>query len=513
MSNLLAKAVSNSAWTAIGSVMTGVLGFLFAGLTIRWLGEAEAGFAIAIATILGVNNTFSGLGLGTAATRLISQAYHENDRQRMQEVAGVFLTTSLTFGLLGLAVLSFGSSWIIHWSRYSGDADIAHWYCVLSGMTFLFQQITGYFGVFLTSLQRFDWQTKLNSVYLLMNGIFGITLLKFFPNILTLGLIGLSLSFLNGVCTGLIVTRLLRFLAIPTWSQSMFKEMWTFGKWVYLTELKVSFIDGIDKLFLTSMFGSSSLAYYAFSQRIYLTIHGMLVGQSAYLLPMLSAQGKDLNSVAKQIEDRLRWLISIFSALIYSGLIILGPGLLSIMINPGFSKAASFQLLIFSLVGYIHAQAIVTYFVNFSKGLARDNWMYVMIAGFGYFPLFVFLALKFGYQYAVIGHLMMFVAVLYLLRNANRSMGWRPFVRWTFSPLSSSLILITTSILIDLVLYACRATFWERLAGAIIFFLIGTPLVFFLENHFFSAQRRIETFVRAMFVFRDKISGAKRLSS
>ena len=55
--------------------MTAILGFLFAGLTIRWLGEAEAGFAIAIAAIVGINNTFSGLGLGTAATRLISRAY------------------------------------------------------------------------------------------------------------------------------------------------------------------------------------------------------------------------------------------------------------------------------------------------------------------------------------------------------------------------------------------------------------------------------------------------------
>jgi len=48
LSDLLAKAVNNSKWTAIGSLITAILGFLFAGLTIRWLGEAEAGFAIAI---------------------------------------------------------------------------------------------------------------------------------------------------------------------------------------------------------------------------------------------------------------------------------------------------------------------------------------------------------------------------------------------------------------------------------------------------------------------------------
>jgi hypothetical protein len=45
--------------------MTAILGFLFAGLTIRWLGEAEAGFAIAIAAIVGINNTSISHALGS----------------------------------------------------------------------------------------------------------------------------------------------------------------------------------------------------------------------------------------------------------------------------------------------------------------------------------------------------------------------------------------------------------------------------------------------------------------
>ncbi|MFO0291311.1 MAG: oligosaccharide flippase family protein, partial [bacterium] len=111
MSNLLAKAINNSTWTAIGSVMTAILGFLFAGLTIRWLGEAEAGFAIAIATIVGINNTFSGLGLGAAATRLISRAHEEKNYQEIQKIAGVCFTTSLAFGLFGFGIFAFGSAW------------------------------------------------------------------------------------------------------------------------------------------------------------------------------------------------------------------------------------------------------------------------------------------------------------------------------------------------------------------------------------------------------------------
>lgn len=493
--------------------MTAILGFLFAGLTIRWLGEGEAGFAIAIATILGMNNTFSGLGLGTAATRLISQAHQDKDWSRIQDVAGVYFTTSLAFGVAGLALLTFGSSWIVQWSRYQGDADTGRLFCILSGLTFFLQQVTGYFSMFFISLQRFDWQTKLNTVFLLANGIFGITLLRVFPNILTLGITSLTLTFFNCLCTGLIVTRLLRFATRPTWSRSIFNELWSFGKWVYLTEIKVSFIDGLDKLFLTSAFGSGSLAFYSFSQRVYLTIHGMLVGQSSYLLPMLSAQGKNLAVVADQIEDRLRWLIGILSALIYSGLIIVGPGLLGIMINARFSVNASFQLFIFSWVGYIHAQAIVTYFFNFSKGLARDNWSYVMVAGLGYFPIFVLFALKIGPEYAVLGQLMMLFGVIYLLRNAHLKMPWGTFLRWTIKPLASSLVLMISATFIHSLLFAIRANFLTQLATLLVFYLVGSTLVIHLENHYFAGRLRIETLRRALSLASSKITGTKNLSS
>ncbi|MFM7906311.1 MAG: oligosaccharide flippase family protein, partial [Microcystis sp.] len=313
MSNLLAKAINNSTWTAIGSVMTAILGFLFAGLTIRWLGEAEAGFAIAIATIVGINNTFSGLGLGAAATRLISRAHEEKNYQEIQKIAGVCFTTSLAFGLFGFCIFAFGSAWIVQWSKYEGNADIARWYCILLGLAFLLQQITGYFNIFLTSLQRFDWQTKLNTTFMLANGILGITFLKAFPNILTLGIISLTLSLLNCLCTGFIVTKILGFLTTPSWHQAMFIELWSFGKWVYMTQIKAIFFDGVDKIFLTSVFGSYSLPFYTFAQRIYLTVHQMLVGQSSYLFPMLSAQGDKLEVVAEQIEDRLRWFIGLIA--------------------------------------------------------------------------------------------------------------------------------------------------------------------------------------------------------
>lgn len=509
MSNLLAKAVNNSKWTAIGSLMTAILGFLFAGLTIRWLGEAEAGFAIAIATIVGINNTFSGLGLGAAATRLISRAYEENNLGEIQKIAGVCLTTSLAFGLFGFGIFAFGSAWIVQWSKYEGNADIGRWYCILLGLAFLLQQITGYFNIFLTALQRFDWQTKLNTTFMLANGILGITFLKAFPSILTLGIISLTLSLLNCLCTGFIVTKILGFLTLPSWDQAMFIELWSFGKWVYMTQIKVIFFDGVDKIFLTSVFGSSSLPFYTFAQRIYITVHQMLVGQSSYLFPMLSAQGDKLEVVAEQIEDRLRWFIGLIAGFVYSGLIIAGPALLTIMVNAGFSSKASFQLFIFCWVGYIHAQAIVTFFFNLSKGNAKQNWVYVMITGIGYFPFFVFFSLNFGFKYAVIGQLMMILGVIYLLRHAHSNMNWLTFSKWTIKPLISSIILMIVATFIHLATNSIKATLIAQFTSLMIFYFSGILFVYYLENKCFGSTGRTKTLNRAMLLFCGKLNLSK----
>jgi len=511
LSDLLAKAVNNSKWTAIGSLMTAILGFLFAGLTIRWLGEAEAGFAIAIATIVGINNTFSGLGLGAAATRLISRAYEENNLGEIQKIAGVCFTTSLAFGLFGFCIFAFGSAWIVQWSKYEGNASIGRWYCILLGLAFLLQQITGYFKIFLASLQRFDWQTKINTTFMLANGILGITFLKAFPNILTLGIISLALSILSCLCTGFIVTKILGFLTRPSWDQVMFIELWSFGKWVYLTQIKVIFFTGVDKIFLTSVFGSSSLPFYTFAQRIYITVHQMLVGQSSYLFPMLSAQGDKLEVVAEQIEDRLRWFIGLIAGFVYSGLIIAGPALLTIMVSAEFSSKASFQLFIFCWVGYIHGNAIVPFFFGLSKGDARGNWIFHMIIGLGYLPFFVTFALMFGFQYAVLGQLMTFVGTIYLSRRLQPKMDWMTFYRWLIKPLYSSLLLMVVACCFHAILIYIKANTGIQIATMIIFYIVAIFSIPRIEASYFGGIYRLKTLVKAVSLVFAKLSIPEKL--
>lgn len=512
MSNLLTNAVKNSSWTALSSLMTALIGFLFSGLTIRWLGQSEAGFAIALSTIIGINNTFSGLGLGSAATRLISRSYEENNSQVIQKIAGVCFSTSLAFGMLGLSVFSFGSTWIVDWAKYEGDACTGQLYCILLGLIFFIQQIIVYFNIFLTSLQKYEWLTKLTTIFLLSNGILGIIFLRAFPSILTLGTIQLGLACLNCLCTAFVVYKILGFLVLPSWNQSIFIDLWSFGKWVYLTQINGLLIDGADKIFLVTVFGSASLPSYTFAQRIFKTVHGTLTGQSSYLFPMLSAQGDKLELVAEQIEDRLRWFISLFSAFIYSGIIISGPAILTIMVNADFSNNTSFQLFIFCWVGYIHSTAIVPFFLGLSQGDSKGNWLFQMIIGFIYLPFFAFFAISIGFEYAVLGQLSTVVGIFFLSHRLKPKINFKALTIWIIRPLYSSLWLMFVASCLHLSLMSIKANSLLQISAMIIFYINVILLTPRIETYYFDGESRLRTLNRAILLILAKLGISENLS-
>ena len=510
MSNFLSKAVNNSVWTSIGSVGTAILSFLFAGITIKWLGEKEAGFAIAVSTIAGINSTFGGLGLSSAAVRLISKANNERDYKTIKNAAGVCFSTSLLFGLLGLIIFSLNAHYIVYWAKYEGNISTGEIYCILAGLFFLFEQISSYLNSLFIALQRFDLETKILLFFNLANGICGIALLSIFPNILTVGIITCLISFFKLLCMSWNIKKLLGFFPIPIWNKIMFSELWDFGRWMYLTQIMGTLANGLDKIFLISFFGSASLPFYTFSQRIYQTVHSTLVNQASYLFPMLSSQGKEINLVADRTEERLRWFIGLLAGFIFSGLIISGPAILAVIISSEFSQKSYFQLFIFSWIGYFHAQSIVPFFFGLSKGDAKGNAIYHMIIGIGLVPLMALFSLFFGFQYASLGNIMILVGVIYLARRDKEKMTWMNFIYWFIQPLYSSLIIMIISCGVRFALDRLNTTLVVQLITTLLFYMISIALVLRIETDIFDGKHRIETLRKAISILLSRFNFIKK---
>ncbi len=465
---------------------------------------------IAVTTIAGINAGLSELGLGTAATRLIARAHGEHDTPTILRVGGVCCLVSLIFGILGFAIFAFGAPFIVHWAKYSGDSRAAVIYCALAGFVFLLSQLSALFTALLSSAQRFDWTTKLNLGLNFAQGLCGITLLKFFPSVLTVGITYFSLAVIGAILRALAVHKVFKVFPWPRWHRSTFSELWEFGRWIYLAQITGKMGDGLDKVVLVSLFGSAALPFYSFAQRIYLMVHMTLVNQATYLFPMLSAQGHNLEEVAERTEERVRWFIALVSGLIFSGLIIAGPALLTAVVNAAFATQASFQLLVFSFVGYIHAQSIVPYFYNLSKGDAKGNSIYQIITGFGILPTLYACAFFFGRQYAALGQLMILAGVLYLGHRTRPEKAGFDLVRWFFKPLYSSIALMSVATAIHFVMFWMSAPMAAQ-AGVVILFYVAVALsIARIEQHLLDGHRRVETLGRGLSIVLKKVGLSSR---
>jgi O-antigen/teichoic acid export membrane protein len=505
VSQLLSNAVRNSTWTGLGSLGSAVLGFVFAGMTIRWLGAAEAGFVIAVATIAGINAGLSELGMGTAATRIIARAYAEQDSETVRKVGGVCCMVSGAFGVLGFALFAGGAPVIIRWAKYDGSHTVAMIYCVLAGIVFFLTQLSSLYTALLTSAQRFDWTTKFTLGLNLAQGLCGITFLKFFPSVLTVGITYAVLAVIGTVLRGLAVRKVFAIFPWPRWDRAIFRELWEFGRWIYLAQITTRMSDGLDKVILVSLFGSATLPFYSFAQRIYMMVHVTLVGQATYLFPMLSAQGANLAAVAERTEERVRWFIAVIAGMVFSGLIIAGPALLTLVVSPAFSAQASFQLLVFSFVGYIHAQSIVPYFYNLSKGDAKGNSIYQTITGFGILPALWACAYFLGQKHAVFGQLMVFGGVFYLARRGYSGNSASGVIGWFFKPLYSSIAMMLAATAIHVALAAASAHLLMNIAVTVLFFLFVALTLARIERSLLDGESRVETLGRGLSILFRKL--------
>ncbi|MBV5262353.1 oligosaccharide flippase family protein, partial [Synechococcus moorigangaii CMS01] len=505
MTNLLSKSVNNSLWTGVASFGSAILGFIFAGLTIRLLGASEAGFSIAVASIVGINNLVTGFGLGSAAIRVISRAYEEGKIKEIKKTGGVCLTFSIVFGGANCLIIGFIAPWIIQWSQYQGESKIAIFYCWMMGILVLLQQLASYYDLFLVSLQRYDWRTKIDTFYFFMNCIMGIIFLSLFPTIWMLALIQVISLFIKLLLKAFIVFKLLNVVTYPLWDKVVFVELWSFGKWIYLTQLTSSLMNGLDKIFLTSMFGSSLLPLYAFPQRIYQLVHSILLGQSSYLFPLLSSQGERMDIISLQIEDRVRWFLGLLAALIYSGLIIIGPSMLSIIVDSQFSERASFTLITYCWVGFIQANYIASYQISLSQGESKKNWITALFNNLIPLVSLVVLANLYGFKYANLGNLMVICACLYNNRFYKQDLQTKDFFLWFFSPIYSSCLIMAIANLLSIIKYVQPGN--SHITSLMILLLFYTsiiPLISRLELRSDCGAYRVKTLKKAILMILQK---------
>jgi O-antigen/teichoic acid export membrane protein len=498
-SPLLHRAVYNSIFNGLGTISTFALGFVFAGLTIRYLGVSRAGYLLTLQAVIGLNALLGGFGLRTPSVRRLAVLHAQGDLVSACAVVGSVSTVNVATGLLFSFLIVIFFPTVFAWSRLDSiyQAD-AFWATLFVAGSFLLGQVASPWQAVYEATQRYDLMTALTTVFGLLSGTSGIVVLSVAPSMGAIAATGFAISIIRVICDAFFMQRFLERVPLPTWMWSEVRPMLGFGGWTYLSSLGGFLFTNMDRLILTTFLGSAAMPYYAVPQRLYSQIHTALSSQSAFLFPMLSAFGDRATAQIERLEDRLRWFVALVSGAAYTGLALVGPLILNRLVSPDFGKQATVPLVLACAQGFLHAQMIVPYFSSWAAGFGAPNAVAQLLNGTLVGVTAIWLIPHFGFVGASVAQLWIgVIAVMHTLWVRHMTSSQDHLWRWLRAYVSPCLMIV-----VWLWIWKMATQFVP--SGSIMFYtlvllggVVGLSVVWLVERVVFPTEDRWTTLMRA----------------
>jgi O-antigen/teichoic acid export membrane protein len=440
--SLLKKVVRNSAYSSSGTMVAFLLAIIFAGYRIRILGVDRAGFLMLLETLVASTATMGCLGISEAGMRRMAIHFGRNEMSSVRRTLSTMLAVNFIIGLIVLVTIPMFFKPIFRWSRldpiYYHDA---FWAAILSALAFALRQAHDTYRQLFPALQRFDITAYQRSVFGLLSGGLGLLVLKLFPTMTAASLLLAGLALLN-LGVNMHLTRSLLGVHVGLgWSRFEMREMLRFSIWTYWGNLSKLLKNGLDRIILTSLMGSAVLPFYVIGQRIVMQVHTLLAGQSEFIFPMFSVQQERQSDVILRIEDRLRWVMALVSAILYGGMLVYAKPLLSHLISADFAEQSIIPFLLACVQGYFLAQSITVYRLSWAEGRALPNAVYEFANGILVFGTALMLAPSMGILGVSVAQLWLGLTTLGLIYWVLRA-GRRYSLSALFRPFASPILLM-----------------------------------------------------------------------
>lgn len=505
--SILERSVYNFFFTGLGSLSLFVIGFLFAGLLIRFLGIQRAGYFLVIQSLIGLNALMGNFGLNIPLVQKVASLHSEGDIKRSYNIIGSVNTIiSITALVISTLILLFFPV-IFKWTKiddiYRSDAFGATFFLLGS---FLFTQVSNSWQATYEALQRYDLVTLLSTSFELFSGILRLILLYFFPSMTAVAIAIFVVTLIRFLSDIFFIRRFFGDLPFFAWSWKEFRPLLGFSSWSYLERAGSTLFNCIDRLVFTTLLGSTALVYYAVPQRFYLQIHGALAEQYRFLFPLFSSCGDKATDKIQETEDRFRWFVLLVSGLVYTGLALIGPVILSKIVDPEFATKVKLPLRIACIQGFFHAHIIVPYYCSLAVGHAQPNAVLYLVNGLVVLFTMILLIPKFGFLGASIAQLWIIpIAIIHILWVRHivlprvRVWGWLPAL---FSPFIMIVVWLSVSGIFRYFIPDNPIIF---LGTVLLGGIIGVAVVWLIEEKVFQKYRRWSTLAQTLKIITSRI--------
>jgi O-antigen/teichoic acid export membrane protein len=366
---LLQQAIKNGVFSVATQIVSLVLGLLFAGMTIRYLGNARAGFFVVASMILGWVGVAGMGGFRAAAVQRLAALSAVRDWTTSRALLGTVLTAnllvSLPFALASVAMFPYLFSWSRLGASYRYDA-----WCVvaLGALSFMIDQWSATLRGLYSAHQRFDVVTYTSFAFGLFGNLTRLFVLIQFQNMSSIAVVNVAVSCVWLAVDVIVTRRLLSGWILPVWRRTEIRPLMRFGLWAWSGDTVGAIANNLGSMVTTYYLGSAPLPYIMLPQRIVTQILLFFNSCFYFLFPTLAAKGEAAGNTVLALEDRLRWFVAAASWPAYVAVVLVGPELLTMLAGKEFAEHAYLPLLMFCVFNAINAQNLVYTFCCMAVG-------------------------------------------------------------------------------------------------------------------------------------------------
>ncbi len=499
--SFLRRAIRNFLFSGIGTVASFVISFIFAGLTIRYLGVARAGYFIALEALTGFNTLIGDLGLGAPTVRRIAVLNSQKNFAVARSVAGSLTTINLISGVIIAVPIVIFFPHVLKWSKLDNIYQFdALWTTIFTMTSYILSQITSTCRGVYSGLERYDLMSTFDTGFGILSGLCGMVVLIIYPMMSSLAAVRLTIVLIRSFVDIIIVRRLLYGTLWPTWAWKEIRPMMHFGGWMYLDNISSLLFGKMSSLILTTFLGSSALPFYEVPQRLFRQVHSAIASQSRFLFPMLSSYADKTIDQIRRLEDRLRWFVAIGSGFIYTAIALVGPVILGMLINPAFAETVKIPLYLACIQGFFQSQDIVFHYGIWALGNGKPSSVVGVVQGVLVSVTSFVLIPRMGFLGASIAQLWVIATVgifnIWILRIIKSSAHPLEWLKTLISPCAMIAVWLFIAMTMKFN-YSSQLIFYVSVGiGAIIGFFISIAI----EQLFFADKQRWDTLKRVVSV-------------
>ncbi|MGC4118201.1 MAG: hypothetical protein QM765_27355 [Myxococcales bacterium] len=366
---MLKRAVKNGAFSVGTQVVVLALGLLFAGMTIRYLGTARAGFFVVAQLILGWFGVAGVGGFRAAAIHRLASLGAASDWKTSRAVLGTIHSANIAIAVPFAVVSVAAFPYLFTWSRLEDSQRWDAWCVVVLGaVTFLLDQSSATLRAVYNAHQRFDLVMYLSFAFGLFGNVARLVVLIEVQTMASLALVNVIISLVTVGVDVLLTRRLLHGWTVLAFRKEELRPLMRFGLWAWSGDIIGALAINVGNMVTTYFLGSAPLPYITLPQRIAGQVHTFFANTCYFLFPTLAAEGGDAASAFAGVEDRLRWFVAAASWALYAALVLAGPLLLTLLAGADFAEKAYPALVVFAAIMAVNAMNIVYSFASMAVG-------------------------------------------------------------------------------------------------------------------------------------------------